>query len=346
MHKHRRRLRQTSNSAVREQIVMRKLFIIIIAFISVTLSTEGQEIKVTASFDSSRIFIGDQVHYTLTLIKPSGVPVSFKTLKDTLCKNIEIVSGPSADSLVMPDKMVKITRKYLVTSFDSGFYQVPPVFAEIKDDAGIKRFYSDYSPLQVMRVKIAPTDTTAKIFDIIKPYRAPVTFGEILPWIIALVLAATLAWGAVLLFRKLKKNKMGEDSVINPDPAHIIAFRELEKLKEEQLWQKGELKYYYTRLTEILREYLENRYGVCSLEMTTSETLEALLKTGFKKDEYYKLLKTILNGSDLVKFAKYKPDPAENEEHFNNSWKFVDNTKMIAETSEVGKPDEKKEVKS
>ena len=325
---------------------MRKLFIIIIAFISVSLSTEGQEIKVTATFDSSRIFIGDQVYYTLTLIKPSGVSVSLKTLKDTLCKNIEIVSGPSADSLVMPDKMLKITRKYLVTSFDSGFYQVPPVYAEIKDEGGIKRFYSDYSPLQVMRVKIAPPDTTVKIFDIIKPYRAPVTLGEIFPWIIALVLVAAIVWGSVIFLRKLKKNKKGDEPVINTDPAHIIAFRELEKLKEAQLWQKGELKYYYTWLTEILREYLENRYGVFSLEMTTSETLEALLKTGFKKDEYYTLLKTILNGSDLVKFAKYKPDPAENEEHFNNSWRFVDSTKMIEATSEDGKPGERKEVKS
>jgi len=325
---------------------MRKYFTILFAFISVTLSTEGQDIKVTASFDSSRIFIGDQVHFTLTLIKPSGVPVSLKPLKDTLCKNIEIVAGPSADSLVMPDKMVKITRKYLVTSFDSGFYQVPPVYAEIKDDAGIKRFYSDYSHLQVMRVKMAPPDTTAKIFDIIKPYRSPVTFGELLPWIITLILAVALVWGAVLLFKKFKKNKTGDEPVTNADPAHIIAFRELEKLKEEELWQKGELKYYYTRLTEILRAYLENRYGVCSLEMTTSETLEALLKTGFKKDEYYALLKTILNGSDLVKFAKYKPDPAENEEHFNNSWKFVDNTKLIELVPVNSKSSEKKEVGS
>jgi hypothetical protein len=320
---------------------MKKLLIILIVFISAVLSVEGQDIKVSASFDTSRIFIGDQVHYIITLERPSDLPVSIKTLRDTLCKNVEIVSGPAIDSLVMQDKKLKITRKYLVTSFDSGFYQVPPVYAEIKDNAGIKRFYSDYSPLQVMRVKMAPPDTTVKIFDIIKPYRAPVTFGEILPWIIALVLAATIAWGAVLLFRKLKKNKMGEEPVINPDPAHIIAFRKLEKLKEEQIWQKGELKYYYTRLTEILREYLENRYGVCSLEMTTSETLEALLKTGFKKDEYYTLLKTILNGSDLVKFAKYKPDPAENEEHFDNSWKFVENTKVKEEVPENNKSDEK-----
>ncbi|MBK7480262.1 MAG: hypothetical protein IPI69_11465 [Bacteroidales bacterium] len=97
------------------------------------------------------------------------------------------------------------------------------------------------------------------------------------------------------------------------EPAHVIAFRELELLRDEQLWQKGETKRYYTRLTEIIRQYLENRYGVNSLELTTSETLEALLKTGFKKNELYKRLRSVLNQADLVKFAKYKPDPVEND---------------------------------
>lgn len=325
---------------------MRKLLFILIVFISAVLSAEGQDVKVSAAFDSSRIFIGDQVHYTITILRPSELPVSIKKLRDTLCKNIEIVSGPVGDSMQMPDKRVKITRRYLITSFDSGFYQVPPVFAEIKDAAGIKRFYSDYSPLRVMRVKIAPADTTAKIFDIIKPYKAPVTLGELLPWIIISVIAALLVWGAIIVIRRFRKNRRVDEPVINPDPAHIIAFRELEKLKEEQLWQKGELKYYYTRLTEILRQYLENRYGVCSLEMTTSETLEALLKTGFKKDESFTILKAILNGSDLVKFAKYKPDPAENNEHFNNSWKFVENTKVKEELPVNKAANENKEVRS
>lgn len=325
---------------------MKKLLIILIVSISAVLSAGGQDIKVGASFDTSKIFIGDQVHYTITVERPSDLSVSIKTLRDTLCKNVEIVSGPSVDSLLMQDNKLKIIRKYLITSFDSGFYQVPPVYAEIKDASGIKRYYSDYSPLQVMRVKIAPPDTTAKIFDIIKPYKAPVTLGEIIPWLIIALIAAALAWGVILLFRRFKKNKSVDEPVRSPDPAHIIAFRELEKLKEDQVWQKGELKHYYTRLTEILRQYLENRYGVCSLEMTTSETLEALVKTGFRKDESYTLIKTILNGSDLVKFAKYKPDPVENEEHFDNSWKFVENTKVKEEIPENNKSVEKREVKS
>ena len=195
----------------------------------------------------------------------------------------------------------------------------------------------------MIRVKIAPDDTTAKIFDIIKPYKAPVTLGEILPWALLAIIAAALVWGIMILIRKLKKSKKSPEPIINPDPAHVIAFRDLEKLKQEQLWQKGEVKMYYSRLTEILRQYLENRYGVYSLEMTTSETLEALVRTGFKKDETYSDLKTILNGSDLVKFAKYKPEPSENEIHFENSWKFVETTRVKEEPSASADHNEKKE---
>ena len=85
-----------------------------------------------------------------------------------------------------------------------------------------------------------------------------------------------------------------------------------------------------------MRQYLEDRYGVYSLELTTSETLAELLKTGFKKDDTFIILKNILNGSDLVKFAKYKPDPSENELHYENSWQFVDITKLKEEVKEPG----------
>jgi hypothetical protein len=225
-------------------------------------------------------------------------------------------------------------------------YQLSPVYAEIKNEEGIKRFYSDYSQLEVMRVKIAPADTTAKIFDIIEPYRAPVTVGEMLPWILAALLLAAVIWFAFRYIKRIRSSRSPEETIIPTDPAHVIAFRELEKLREEQLWQKGEIKYYYTRLTEILRQYLENRFGVFSLELTTSETLEALVKSGFRKDASYKMLKTILTGADLVKFAKHKPEIGEHDLHFQNSWDFVKVTKedelmaVEAEVSEMRKEEE------
>jgi len=305
-----------------------KRSIIFMFLLSVIISaSKGQEVSVTTAFDTSRIFIGDQINFTVTVDQPSEVSVTLPFFKDSLCKNIEILAGPIVDSSLSQDGRIKILEKYLITSFDSGFYQIPPVFAEMKSENGLKRFYSDYSQLEVIRVSITPVDTTAKIFDIIEPYRAPVTIGEILPWLLLLILCGIIIYAIVKYLPRLKRVKTGIEKIIDPDPAHVIAFRELEKLKEDQLWQKGEIKNYYTRLTEILRLYLEKRFNVFSLELTTNETLDALIKTGFKKQDSYHILRSVLVGADLIKFAKYNPEPAENEEHFQNSWNFVEATK-------------------
>jgi hypothetical protein len=302
---------------------MKKLIISIFLIISIISSLSGQDVNIKSSFDSSRIYIGDQIKFTITIDKPSDLRLVLPIFKDTLCKNIEIISGPRVDSSTIKNGRIKIVQKYLITSFDSGRYQVRPVFAEAKNEGGMKRFYSDYSMLEVMRVKITPPDTTAKIFDIIKPYKAPVTIGEILPWILIIILAGAIILVGIRYLRKLKKSETPPGTFIPVELAHEIAFRELEKLKAEELWQKGEIKKYYTMLTEILRQYLENRFSVFSLELTTVETLEALVKKGFKKDRAYNDLKAVLTGADLVKFAKYNPVPVENESHFQNSWNFV-----------------------
>ena len=307
---------------------IRRLLILILMLSAEVTLLSGQEVKVTSAFDTSRIYIGDQINYIVTVEQPADVVLGLKPLKDTLCKNVDILAGPVTDSLILSNGRLKFESRYLVTSFDSGIYVIPPFYAEISDASGLKRFHSDYSFLEVIRVKIAPRDTSAKIFDIVKPYKAPVTLGEILPWLLLAVVMAALIWGVVILFRRLKRSKKEPEIILNPDPAHIIAFRELEHLKSEQLWQKGEVKLYYSRLTEIVRQYLENRFKVFSLEMTTSETLDALLKTGFKKDESYSRLKAVLNGADLVKFAKYKPEPSENENNFSETWQFVEDTKV------------------
>ncbi|MGD0581631.1 MAG: hypothetical protein ABR974_01655 [Bacteroidales bacterium] len=310
---------------------MGRIFTIAI-FLLASSAISAQDVKVTAAFDSSRIFIGDQTHFTVTVERPAGLLLTLPVQKDTLLRHIEILKGPVTDTAMMKDGRIRIHQKYLVTSFDSGFYQVPPVYAEMQTANGIKRFYSDYSPLTVMRVRIALPDTAQKIFDIIKPYRAPVTAGEILPWLLFSLVLATVAWYSVRLIRRLRMKRGAEEPPVpNPDPAHVIALRDLEKLKEEKLWQNGKTKSYYTRLTEIVRQYLENRFGIQSLELTTAETLSLLKKTGFREDELFLKLRTLLTGADLVKFAKYKPDASENELNYDHAWDFVSLTRLVEE---------------
>ena len=306
---------------------MKKGIIFIFILLVIISGTKAQNVVVTSSFDTSRILIGDQINYTITIDKPSELNLSIPIFRDTLFRNIEIISGPLIDSSILNGR-TKLVGKYLITSFDTGYYAIPPVFVEIKSNEGIKRFFSDYSMLEVARTKIAPADTANKIYDIIAPYRAPLTVGEVLPWVLLAILICEIVWFIMRYIRLHKKNNEGVEPMKFSEPAHVIAFRELEILNHEEIWQKGETKKYYTRLTEILRQYLENRYRVFSLELTTEETLTALLYTGFKKDGEYNRLKTILTSADLVKFAKYKPEPSENELHYQNSWEFINSTKL------------------
>jgi len=317
------------------------MIVYILFLIGFYSSSTGQDIRISASFDTSRIFIGDQLKYSLSIEQPDNVTLNLPVFKDTLIKNIEIISGPVTDTVKNEKGTLLIKQDYLITSFDSGRYQIRPVFAELKGSDGIKRFYSDYSFLEVLRPDIAPADTTLKIYDIISPYRAPVTIGEILPWVLGLIAAVVIAYFAIKYIKKLRKEPSETEIIVLKDPAHVIALRELEHLKELRLWQKGEVKQYYSNLTEILRKYLENRFSVFSLELTTSETLDALLKTGFRKDKSYENLKTVLSGADMVKFAKHNPEPTENEAYFQTAWNFVIETKMEEEPEASKSPDEK-----
>ncbi|HEX2969774.1 MAG TPA: hypothetical protein VHO46_11795 [Bacteroidales bacterium] len=300
-----------------------------ILFIISLVPVKAQEINITAAFDSAKIYAGDQIHFTVTVEQPSDIQIKIPSFTDTLIKNIEILQGPDVDSSKIGNNRIRVTEKYLVTSFDSGYYQLGPLFVEIKNPDGLKRFFSDYARLEVMKYRVAPADSTTNIYDIIGPYKAPVTLGEVIPWILAVLAIAAITWFLVYYIKKHKKQKANVQEIINPDPAHVIAFRELEQLKTEELWQNGHYKLYYTRLTEILRQYLENRYKVYSLELTTPETLNALLATGFKRDSEYERLKTVLTTADLVKFAKYVPGNEENELHYRNSWDFVNATKEV-----------------
>ncbi len=108
-------------------------------------------------------------------------------------------------------------------------------------------------------------------------------------------------------------------------PAHIIAFEKLEKLKQEKLWQEGKLKLYHITLSEIVREYIENRFKIQALEQTTDEILFGFRNLAIDDESRIKL-KQILILSDLVKFAKEQPSPNENEMSLTNAFDVVKGT--------------------
>ena len=209
-----------------------------------------------------------------------------------------------------------------ITSFDSGYYYIPPLKFQYQpiDDTG---FTEVTSMPMYLRVHTMEVDTAQAIKAIKPPLGAPLTFREILPWLLIALAAAILTFLIIYVIRKHKKKEPIFKIRIKPVlPPHTVAINELEGLKLKKLWQAGKTKAFYTELTDIVRVYIEGRFGVQAIEMTTDEIMEGMKSTDTAKESIDKLGRTLVL-ADLVKFAKEHPLPLDNNNSMNNSMNFV-----------------------
>lgn len=290
-------------------------------------SSFAQEVEVKASIDSSAILIGDQITVHLEVSHPAEISLKINESSDTLVNGIEILLQSEFDTTFLEGNRISMKKEFLITCFDSGMYVIPPFEAFLTDTSISATFRSIPLYLWVTRTDTQPADSTDLIFDIKLPYGAPVSFREVLPYLLGGVLLLGLATFLILFLKKRKKDEPILRKIKPVEPAHVIALRELDRIKSEKIWQQGKVKLYYTRLTEVLRIYLENRYGILAMEQTSSDTLHSLLEIGFNDNRLYDKIEEILYLADMAKFAKANPLPNENENSLLSSYIFVNETK-------------------
>jgi len=309
---------------------MRRLFIATAVFL-MSQAVFPQHVTVSALPDTTVLLIGDQTGLTVRATMPSDIRADLKTLSDTLAGKVVVLRREPRDTVSSTDGSMTIIDRYLITSFDTGTYIIPPFYAELTEGDSVLRYYSDASFLRVLRPDITPPDSTDVIFDIVPPRGAPVTFAEILPWLVIAAIAAVVLY---LLARFLPRNPLRRfvRPPKPPEPAHVIALRELQALQAEELWQKGQIKDYYSRLSDIMRRYIDNRYGISSPELTTDETVRMLQKASVTTRDQMTLVKELLSLSDMVKFAKYLPEAASHESTYAEAVMFVEETKVVEVT--------------
>jgi hypothetical protein len=92
---------------------MKRTFAILLYIYVFLAAVTAQEVNVTAKFDTSRIFLGDQINYTLTVDKPASFLLSIPVFKDTLQKNLEILTGPVSDTSFLKDGRIRIRNRFL-----------------------------------------------------------------------------------------------------------------------------------------------------------------------------------------------------------------------------------------
>lgn len=304
-------------------------FISILVLIFGFTQINAQTYSVEANPDTNSILIGEQINITLKAnyrVDEGEVNIILPTLYDTINEFIEIVNKSTIDT-VIPDKNDPYAfvqqQNITITSFDSGYYAIPPFKFIINADT------IETEPI-LIEVQTMEVDTTKAIFDIKQPLSEPFSIVDWLKdnwwWMVAILV---LGVGIFFLIKYLKNRKTKEkpEEIIPDIPIHVIALEKLEKVKSDKLWQSGKIKDYHSHISEILREYIENRYQVNALEETTSEIMHGLRLQNISPELMNKLTQT-LTLADLVKFAKEQPLANENEMSINNAIEFVNATKI------------------
>lgn len=302
---------------------------------------KGQTVSVKAVLDSTYIVIGGQVGLTLEATMPQGTPLSFPSLNDTVTANIDVVELAAGDS-TLAGGLLTIYKRYIITSFDSGLHYIPPFKFELYGEGDSQTFETGSLALNVVN-PFEEVDPKNGITDIKPPYYLAFTLAELLkylPYVAAFMLLAGLITIAVLKYLQ-RKGKIVISAPAKPkDPPHIIAIRELERIKEAKLWQRNMVKEYYSEISDTLRKYIESRFGVDAMEYTTDQTLDALKERGFHDQRNFIQLQEILQSSDLVKFARFEPLPDENDLVMIHAQFFVNQTKQ----EEIKSIEEQKEA--
>lgn len=270
------------------------------------------------------LLIGDQTTLSFKTTVPKGTKFIFPTPANPVTEGVEIVGTPSIDTISNVGGQLNLETKVVLTSFDSGSYALPKFPAYLNNaDGSIDTIWFDGGQLNVTTIQI--DTTTYKPFDIKDQLTYPYTVKEFIPWFGLLVLLTLLGYLIVRFIKNRKQRRSLFGKPVVADPPHIVALRNLEKIRSEKLWQNNQEKLYYTNITDTLRVYLEQRFNIQTMEKTSSEILDSLSREKIEPYEH-KELKKLLNLSDLVKFAKYKATAEENENAIPTAVRFVNAT--------------------
>ena len=257
--------------------------------------------ELNVAVDTTKMRIGEQINYTLQIKADSTAKVIFP--EQALFAPFEILEESPIDTLRAQSQFL-FTKKYALIQFDSGAYWLPPQKVSVDGFAKI----SDSLLIQVATV---PVDTLKqKLFDIKPIVQVEQNFDALTQSLIFGLLVVLILIGLIYSFFFAKKRR--EESRMKLPPFER-AIEELKALESFTPTEQAEYKNYYSRLTDVVRRYLEEEAKITALESTTDELLlklEALKKSGKLEleRETIKNLKSVLQTADLVKFALSTPE--------------------------------------
>lgn len=296
----------------------------------VSLANVGP-ISLKASLDSAHIIMGKQTTLHIEIVDNNGVNGALPILDaDTIIAEIEVISKSQADTIDLENNRRQINQDIIIQSFDSGLYTIPPIQYIVGKDT----FKANPLALKVIPVSVDSLQTIHGQADVIYPNSRwydflPDFITDYWGWILVVIIVILGAIFGLLLYKK--KLPIALTPTQKEIPPYELAIQLLEKLRDEKLCERGQEKEFYTRLTDILRSYIDSRFGINAMEMTTTQIIESLNNNNETVDSK-SYVEQVLEIADFVKFAKVRPLPDDNVKSYNWALQFVKETKPIEAT--------------
>ena len=291
------------------------------------------------------ILVADQIEYGFQLDSlPEGTDIQLFDYKVDAGDSLLLWRGWQVDTTArlrirqpgtrQREKRFSLRGSVVIVPFEEGTYRLPDIvlLRNGRDTLVFEGLDLD--------VKTMPVDTaTYQLHDIKGEMRYPLTAKETIPWVMFLWLAIIPIAVIVCLLLLRKRRETGVVAEVH-DPAHIVALRELDKWRDEGFWAPDKQKAFYSGITDALKTYIGDRFGVDAPEMTTAELFDALREEKSIPADLREDLRGVFECADFVKFAKHVAPDEENARALPTAVRFVNSTYQTMLEEEQKTPDE------
>lgn len=273
-------------------------------------------IKIEVTVDDSQIYIGVPIKYTINVRMLPGIEAEIPD-------EIGDFGGLTLETITTSPKKKRLSyivqsKNFYLISFSPGSYRLPSPIVRYTEGEETFEIHGQEMIIEV-KSAIPEGEEPVDIRDIKPPLKPRSSY--LLPWGILIILFLGMLWFW------WRRKKMRERQVYQMRfTAHQIAYEQLIRIKDLRLVERGMIKEYYSLLSNCVRQYIENRYGLRARRMTTQEFLLASLNSKAIGEEERSLLHDFLSKCDMVKFARYTPIPEELEEVYRSAKRFIDGT--------------------
>jgi len=278
-----------------------------------------------ANADLAVISLGDLVTVTVEVEHAPGGSVEWPALADTL-GSFEVVGSSEVPPVVVEGRQIS-ARLYALTTFELGELEIPPIEVTVADSGASEPELLSTDPIAVV-VESVGIDESGDIRTVKSPLEIPRNWLLLIPWV--LLVCAVVALG-YWLYRRYRSREQTPGKRIMPAiparPPHELAYEALNRLEAKRLLEREEIKQYFIEVSEIIRTYLEGRFPIDALEMTSYEVLQELKGVGLEP-EVLDLFPPFFSRADLVKFAKHRPEPDTSKEMIPMARLLVDETRV------------------